>query len=80
MLKVIGIGEMSISTDINDTIKTFALASCVGVTAYSSVKKVGGMIHIVLPTPSIIEKSNRRCCYYESTGIPTFINTLCKEY
>lgn len=80
MQKIVGIGEMVVSNNIEDTIKTFALASCVGVVAYSFSKKVGGMIHIALPKPFNSKEGDTRCCYYASTGIPRFINLMCKEY
>ncbi|BCZ44351.1 chemoreceptor glutamine deamidase CheD [Clostridium gelidum] len=80
MQKIIGIGEMAISNNIEDSIKTFALASCIGVVVYSPMKKVGGMIHIALPNPLSIEEKNNRSCYYASTGIPTLINQMSKYY
>lgn len=80
MQKIVGIGEMVVSNNIEDTIKTFALASCVGVVAYSSFKKVGGMIHIALPKSPSSKEGDARCCYYASTGIPRFINLMCKNY
>lgn len=49
MVKVIGIGEYGVSNGIEDSIKTFALASCVGLVVYSPKEKVLGMVHIVLP-------------------------------
>ena len=46
MDKIVGIGEYAISNRREDIIKTFALASCVAVTAYSPSKGVAGMVHI----------------------------------
>lgn len=80
MQRIVGIGEMIISNDINDTIKTFALASCVGVTAYSQRRKVGGIIHIALPNPGAMENLDMRNCFYASTGLPLFVNALCNQY
>lgn len=80
MQRIVGIGKMVISDSIEDTIKTFALASCVGLVAYSPLKRVGGMIHIVLPEPPVAKKSDGRAYYYATTGIPLMINKMCKEY
>lgn len=80
MTKIIGIGEMAISSNLNDKIKTFALGSCVGITAYSAQRRVGGIIHIALPNPMRIEDSINRCCYYASTGLPYFINQFSREF
>lgn len=80
MQRIVGIGEMVISSNIEDTIKTYALASCIGVVAYSPYRKIGGMIHIALPKPLSIEEGDKRYCYYASTGMPRLINQMCKNY
>ena len=80
MQKIIGIGEMAVSNILEDSIKTFALASCVGVVVYSSFRRVGGMIHIALPAPPSDKEESSRFCYYASTGIPRLINEMCKQY
>lgn len=77
---VIGIGEYALSKDETDTIKTYALATCIAVIAYSPVKKIGGMVHIALPAPAGKDTIHgKRPGYYASTGIPLLINKLCTE-
>jgi chemotaxis protein CheD len=78
--RIVGIGEIVISNNIEDTIKTFALASCIGVVAYSPFRKVGGMIHIALPSPPLGSESTVKCCYYASVGIPYFISCMSRDY
>lgn len=80
MQKIIGIGEMLISNNAGDVIKTFALASCVALVVYSSVRKTGGMIHIALPSPATDEDKIKKPCYYASTGTEKIINKICSEY
>jgi chemotaxis protein CheD len=80
MQRIIGIGEMVISDNIEDTIKTYALASCIGVVAYSPYRKIGGMIHIALPKTLSFKEGDKRICYYASSGIPILINQMCKHY
>jgi chemotaxis protein CheD len=80
MDRIAGIGEYIISNNQEDILKTYALASCVGVTAYSSTKRVAGMIHIALPTPKVGPNPAIRPGYYAATGIPLFFNKLCLEY
>lgn len=80
MTKIIGIGEMAISNQSSDKIKTFALGSCLGITAYSPIRKVGGIIHIALPRPARMEDAIERYCYYASTGLPYFIQQFSSEY
>ncbi len=80
MITVIGIGEYAISTNILDRLKTFALASCVAVTAYCPLKQVAAMIHIALPAPASVGEWKKRPAYYAATGIPIMIGKLCSEY
>jgi chemotaxis protein CheD len=77
---IVGIGEYAISKFEGDLIKTFALASCVAITAYNPLIKVAGMIHIALPTPTDREEGMRRPGYYATSGIPLLINKMGKEY
>ncbi|MCX7708982.1 MAG: chemotaxis protein CheD [Clostridia bacterium] len=79
MEKIIGIGEYTITNGAEDRIKTFALASCIAVTAYSPSRRVAGMIHIALPSPTGSD-SVLKPAYYAITGIPLLINKLCNEY
>lgn len=76
---VVGLGEYAVSTSSKDKIKTFALSSCVAVTAYSPSRKIGGMIHVVLPQPED-KKEISNPGYYAETGIPLLIRKICREY
>lgn len=80
MDRIVGIGEFVITNIMEDIIKTFALASCVAVTAYSSSNRVAGMIHIALPSPPKDVDPNVRPGYYAVTGVPSLINRMCSEY
>ncbi len=81
MDRIVGIGEYAISNNENDTIKTFALGSCVAVTVYSPLKNVAGMVHIVLPSSDLSsDDSNTRPCYYATTAVPFLINKICSEF
>lgn len=79
MDKVVGIGEYAISNG-EDSLKTFALASCVAITAYDPFRRGAGMIHIALPTPLTREDGERRPGYYATTGIPILLNSMCWKY
>lgn len=76
----VGIGELVISNHSEDILRTFGLASCVAVTAYSPSQGVAGMIHIALPTPPTDVNPMVRPGYYAVTGIPYFIQKLLSEY
>ncbi len=76
---VIGIGEYAVSDSRVNSLKTYALASCVAVTAYSPAKRVGAMIHVALPKPGCKEDGFFRPGYYATTGIPIMIDRLIRE-
>ncbi|MGD1820076.1 MAG: chemotaxis protein CheD [Pleomorphochaeta sp.] len=77
---IIGIGEYKISNNPEDVLKTMALASCVGITFYSPIKKIAGMIHIALPFPNKSTINIDKPSYFATTGIPIIVNNMTKEY
>lgn len=79
MEHIVGIGECVVSNKEEDVLKTFALASCVGVTAYSPSRKAAGMIHVVLPSPLCNRDIAERPGYFAVTGIPLLINAVCQK-
>ncbi len=77
---VVGMGEYLVTDREEDILRTFALASCVAVTAYSPYRKAAGMIHVVLPAPMDYRDSLERPSYFAETGIPLMINAMCRKY
>jgi chemotaxis protein CheD len=80
MERVIGLGEIVVSNQIEDVLKTYALGSCIGITVYSAVRKVGAMGHIVLPRPLGFPSGNEKPGNYASIGVPLLINKICFDY
>ncbi|MHB8129598.1 MAG: chemotaxis protein CheD [Mobilitalea sp.] len=76
---IIGIGEYAISNKQADRLKTFALASCVGVTMYCPNKLAAGMIHIALPNHTISTNISKPG-YFASLGVPLLLDKMCKEF
>ncbi|HXW68398.1 MAG TPA: chemotaxis protein CheD, partial [Dissulfurispiraceae bacterium] len=60
-----------------DVILVALLASCVGVALFDPAADVGGLFHVPLPEP-IGSGNPWQPESYASTGLPLFINTLCK--
>lgn len=79
-IKVIGIGEALISNNPMDTLKTYALSTCVAVTAYCPNQQVAGMVHIALPSPLYGETEPVPIYRYASTGIPQLFGRLEIQY
>ncbi|MBT4499644.1 MAG: chemotaxis protein CheD [Gemmatimonadetes bacterium] len=71
MQHVVGIADMKISKNPEDSLITHALGSCLGVTLHDSITGVGGMIHIMLPMSKIDkEKARKNPFMFVDTGIP----------
>jgi len=72
----VGFGEYKISTDPESVLVSFGLGSCVAITFYDPVNRIGGMIHVVLPTAN--GKVARMPGRYADTGIPLLIEEMRK--
>jgi chemotaxis protein CheD len=71
MQHVVGIAEMKITKNPDDSLITHALGSCLGVTVHDPVTGVGGMIHLMLPMSKIDkEKARKNPSMFVDTGIP----------
>ena len=49
VMVAVGLGEIHLSSDPNVVLACLGLGSCIGVSAYDPVSRVGAMAHIVLP-------------------------------
>jgi chemotaxis protein CheD len=80
MKQIIGIADMKISTRPEDVLITYALGSCLGITVYDPVAKVGGMIHIMLPDSSVNPaKAADNPLMFVDTGVPQLFKE-CYKY
>lgn len=50
---VVGLAEMKVSDRPDDMLVTYSLGSCLGVTLYDPVSRVGGLLHVMLPSASV---------------------------
>jgi len=68
---VIGVADLAITRDPQAQLITYALGSCIGVTIYDPVAKVGGMLHFMLASSKKTpEKGEMMPAMYGDTGIP----------
>lgn len=68
---VIGVADYAVTDDPNAELITFALGSCIGVTIYDPVAKVGGMLHFMLPNSKIsVEKAQKNPAMFGDMGVP----------
>ena len=71
------VGDMAVSNHLDDIISTYALGSCVGVVAYDSIAKVGGILHLMLPDSAMApEKARHQPALFANTGLPMFFRAL----
>jgi len=69
---IVGISDIKVSNSLDDVIITYALGSCIGISVYDPVAKVGGLLHYMLPDSTLDEKKARENpAMFADTGIPT---------
>ncbi len=77
MTYTIGISEMKVSDRPEDVLVTYSLGSCVGLTLYDPVARIGGMIHCMLPLSKIDPaKAASNPCMFTDTGVPALMTAL----
>ena len=74
---IIGIGEMNISSNKEDTLITYALGSCIGISMYDPQAGVGGLIHCMLPLSKIDpEKAKIEPYKFTDVGVTLFLQEI----
>jgi len=74
---VVGMADMATSAREDDAIITYSLGSCLGVSCYDPVAKVGGIIHCMLPLSRMdSEKAAVKPAMFVDTGVPLFLQRI----
>lgn len=74
---VVGVADMAVARETQGQIVTYALGSCIGLTAFDPVAKIGGLLHFMLPQPA--EHGDPKVLkpyMYATTGIPLMFRKL----
>ena len=71
----VGISDVNI-VKAGKTIRTSGLGSCVGIVLYDEFKKIGGMVHIMLPDSQLDRSKKINEAKYADTGIYTLMEML----
>lgn len=75
--RVVSMAEMIVSKNPDDILVTYALGSCIGVTLYDPVAKIGGMIHCQLPASNTNpQEAQEYPCKYVDTGLLRLVQEL----
>lgn len=79
MKQIIGIADMKVSARPDDVLITYALGSCLGIAIYDSAAKVGGLLHVMLPTSSVNPtKAAGNPLMFVDTGVPELFKACYK--
>jgi chemotaxis protein CheD len=73
---VVGIGDLKASKNSSGVIVTFALGSCLGVTCYDPLSRVGGMLHAMLGDSKAGHQNAPVRAAYLDTGVPDLIQRV----
>ena len=79
---IVGMSDIKLSNNKNDVIITYALGSCIGITVFDPIAKVGGLLHFMLPDSTLDQnKSRDNPEMFADTGIPLIFKSCCNlEY
>ena len=78
VIRNIGIGEMAASNKPAEVLATYSLGTCIGLTLYDPVVRVGGMIHCKLAyAPKPLDESKNPAVYID-WGVPLFVDKVLK--
>jgi chemotaxis protein CheD len=74
---VVNVSDARSSGDPQATIVTYSLGSCIGVTLYDPVARVGGMLHFQLPTSTLDPaRAQQNPSMFADTGMEMLLSQL----
>ena len=73
---IVGVADFKISTEPSTYIATHALGSCLGVTFHDDKRRIGGLLHAMLPTAKLHEGQKIREAMFLDTGIPKLLTAM----
>jgi chemotaxis protein CheD len=74
---IVGVADMRFSSDPEDVIITYSLGSCIGLTLFDSEKKIGGLVHCMLPLSKIdAAKAAANPYMFIDSGVTAILQTL----
>jgi chemotaxis protein CheD len=76
---IVGMADLRASARPDDRLVTYALGSCLGIAAYDPMARVGGLLHVMLPSADLDEERariNPALCV--DTGVPELLRA-CRQ-
>ncbi|NLA90145.1 MAG: chemotaxis protein CheD [Synergistaceae bacterium] len=62
-----------------DNISTLGLGSCVGVTLYDDRRRIGGMVHVMLPSTELARGENFNKAKFADSAIPDLLSQMIRS-
>ncbi len=78
VMVAVGLGEIQLSSEPNVVLACLGLGSCIGVSAYDPVSRVGAMAHIVLPQGSEAD-CERNPSKFANSALPFLVKEMEKR-
>jgi chemotaxis protein CheD len=79
MNHIVNVGDLKIGRN-GDMLVTHALGSCLGLTVYDPVAKVGGLLHAMLSLSSINpQKAQANPAMFVDTGVPLLFHSVYEQ-
>jgi chemotaxis protein CheD len=75
VMLVVGLGEIQVSNDPNCVLSCLGLGSCIGISAYDPVVRVGAVVHVVLPHCNDAE-SEKSPAKFANTALPFMLKEM----
>jgi chemotaxis protein CheD len=73
----VGMADLRVTSDPESMLVTYALGSCIAVLVHDPIRRVGGMIHYMLPLSSVTpEKSRDKPAMFADTGVPLLFERM----
>ena len=77
--RVVGVADLKMSGNTDERLVTYALGSCLGVTVYDPVARVGGMLHVMLPSGALDpDKMVQNPSMFVDSGVPVLFKECYK--
>lgn len=76
-LVVVEVADIKVSNDPEAVIVTYALGSCIAVCIYDPVRRIGGMIHYMLPLSNgSPDRASEKPAMFADTGVPLLFEKM----
>ena len=73
---IVGVSDMRVSDNPESILITYSLGSCIGLSIYDPVARVGGILHLMLPDSGLDPtKAQKNPYMFADTGIPSLFKS-----